>query len=80
VAINVAHFSTGLGEGTVKSPGYRASQIVRKRIEQFFGWGKTVGGLRKTKLRGVRRNKQLMCLIGLTYNLVRVSRLCPTTG
>jgi hypothetical protein len=31
VAINAAHFSTGLGEGTLKSPGYRASQIVRKR-------------------------------------------------
>jgi IS5 family transposase len=56
-------------------PGYRASQIVRKRIEQFFGWGKTVGGLRKTRLRGVRRNKQLMCLTGLAYNLVRISRM-----
>jgi hypothetical protein len=80
VAFNAAHFSTGLGEGTLQSPGYRASQIVRKRIEQFFGWGKTVGGLRKTRLRGVRRNKQLMCLTGLAYNLVRVSRMCPTTG
>jgi hypothetical protein len=46
VAFNAAHFSTGLGEDTLESPGYRASQIVRKRIEQFFGWGKTVGGLR----------------------------------
>ncbi|HSZ07557.1 MAG TPA: hypothetical protein VK794_03410 [Steroidobacteraceae bacterium] len=36
-----------LGEGTLESAGYRASQIVRKRIEQFFSWGKTVGGLRK---------------------------------
>lgn len=44
---------------------HRASQIVRKRIEQFFGWSKTVGGLRKTRLRCVRRNKQLMCLTGL---------------
>ena len=37
----------------------------------FFGWGKTVGGLRKTRLRGLRRNKQLMCLAGLAYKLVR---------
>jgi len=80
VAFNAAHFSTGLGKGTLESSGYRASQIVRKRIEQFFGWGKTVGGLRKTRLRGVRRNQQLMCLTGLAYNLVRVSRICPTTG
>jgi hypothetical protein len=43
VAFNAAHFSTGLGEGTLKSPGYRASQIVRKCIEQFFGWGKDRG-------------------------------------
>jgi len=72
--------NVGLGEGVLESSGYRASQIVRKRIEQFFGWGKTVGGLRKTRLRGVRRNKQLMCLTGLVYNLVRISRMCPTTG
>ena len=78
VAFNPSHFSTGLGEGTLESAGYRASQIVRKRIEQFFGWGKTVGGLRKTKLRGVRRNRNLMCLTGLVYNLVRISRMCPT--
>ena len=80
VAINAAHYTTGPDRSTLDSPGYRASQIVRKRIEQFFGWGKTVGGLRKTRLRGVRRNKQLMCLTGLAYNLVRISRMCPTTG
>ena len=82
VAINAAHYTTGLGEGTLESSGYRASasQIVCKRIEQFFGWGKTVGGLRKTRLRGVRHNKQLMCLTALAYNLVRLSRMCPATG
>jgi hypothetical protein len=80
VALNAAHYTTGPDRRTLDSPGYRASQIVRKRIEQFFGWGKIVGGLRKTKLRGVRRNKQLMCLTGLAYNLVRISRMCPATG
>ena len=80
VAINAAHYTTGPDRSTLDSPGYRAGQIVRKRIEQFFGWGKTVGGLRETRLRGVRRNKQLMCLTGLACNLVRISRMCPTTG
>lgn len=80
VALNATHYGTGPGPGIVDYPGYRASQIVRKRLEQFFGWGKTVGGLRKTRLRGVRRNRQLMCLTGLARNLVRVSRMCPTTG
>ena len=80
VAINAAHYTTGPDRRTLDSPGYRASQIVRKRIEQFFGWGKTVGGLRKTRLRGVRRNAQLMWLTGSAYNLVRIARLCPATG
>ncbi len=80
VAINAAHFGTGPDRRTLESAPYRASRIVRKRIEQFFGWGKTVGGLRKTRLRGVRRNQQLMCLTGMAYNLVRISRMCPTTG
>jgi transposase len=70
----------GLGRGVRESRAYRASQIVRKRIEQFFGWGKTVGGLRKTRLKGVYRNAQLMYLTGAAYNLLRISRLSPATG
>lgn len=72
--------NVGLGRGVLESRAYQASQIVRKRIEQFFGWGKTVGGLRKTRLHGVRRNAQLMALTGAAYNLLRISRLCPATG
>lgn len=79
VACNAAH-PVGLGRGVLESRAYRSSQIVRKRIEQFFGWGKTVAGLRKTRLRGVRRNAQLLHLTGAAYNLLRISRLCPTTG
>jgi hypothetical protein len=80
VTINAAHYTTGPDRCTLDSPDYRGSQIVRKRIEQFLGWGKTVDGLRKSRPRGVRRNMQLMCLTGLTCNLVRISRMCPTTG
>lgn len=72
--------NVGLGRGVLESHAYRSSQIVRKRIEQFFGWSKTVGGLRKTRLKGVARNAQLMCLTGAAYNLLRISRLCPATG
>jgi transposase len=43
VAINAAHYTTGPDRSTLDSPGYRASQIVRKRIEQFFGWGQDGG-------------------------------------
>ena len=59
VAINAAHYTTGPDRRTLDSRGYRASQIVRKRIEQFFGWGETVGGLRQTRLRHrCRRTKR----------------------
>ncbi|MGC2462159.1 MAG: transposase [Steroidobacteraceae bacterium] len=64
----------------LKSRAYRASQIVRKRIEQFFGWGKSVGGLRKTRLKGVHRNAQLLYLTGAAYNLLRISRLSAAPG
>ena len=80
VAINASHDTTGPDRRILGSLGYRASQIVRKRIEQFLGWSKTVGGLRKTRLRGVRRNAQLMWLAGSAYILVRISRLCPAAG
>ena len=69
----------GLDGRTLNAPAYRASQIVRKRIEQFFGWGKSVGGLRKTRLHSVERNAQLMWLTAAAYNLLRISRLSPTT-
>lgn len=69
-----------LGDGVLQSRQYAISQMIRKRIEQFWGWGKSVGGLRKTRLRGVRRNAQLIALTGAAYNLVRISRLCPSTG
>jgi transposase len=79
VACNAAH-TVGLGRGVLESRAYRASQIVRKRIEQFFGWGKTVAGLRKTRLKGVRRNEQLLYLTGAAYNLLRISRLSAAPG
>ena len=80
VALNASHPTTGLGQGVLGSRAYRASQIVRKRIEQFWGWGKTVGGLRKTRFRGVERTAQLARVNAAAYNLVRISRLCPLTG
>jgi hypothetical protein len=70
----------GLDGRSLQSPAYRASQIVRKRIEQFFGRDKTVGGRRKIRLRGVRRNLTLMHVTAADYNLVRLSRLAPATG
>ena len=40
---------------TTRHPGYRMSQKIRKRVEEIFGWMKTVGGFRRTRYRGVER-------------------------
>jgi hypothetical protein len=39
------------------------------RIEQVFGWGKTIGGLRRPRLRGLARTRFGACLVGVASNL-----------
>jgi hypothetical protein len=45
------------------------------RIEQVFGWGKTIGGLRRTRLRGLARTRFGTYLVAATYDLLRISNL-----
>lgn len=70
----------GLDGRTTRHPGYALSQKKRKRIEEVFGWLKTVGGLRKSRLHGIARTQLLAHLAGAAYNLLRLSRLSPATG
>ncbi len=58
--------------------GYLLSQRVRKRVEEVFGWMKTVGGFRRTRYRGVSRTRFAGYLVATAYNLVRMARLIPT--
>ncbi len=60
---------------TTRHPGYEVSQIRRKRIEEVFGWMKTVGTLRKTRHRGVRRVGWVFTFTAAAYNLVRMRKL-----
>ena len=60
---------------TTRHAGYAVSQRIRKRIEEGFGWIKTVGGLRKTRHRCTARVGWMFTLTAAAYNLVRVSRL-----
>jgi len=60
---------------TTSPPGYGISQRCRKRIEEVWGWMKTVGGFRKTRFRGQRRTELAAYLVGAAYNLVRMARL-----
>jgi transposase len=60
---------------TARHPGYAISQQKRKRIEEIYGWLKTVAGLRKTRHRGVARVGWMFTFALAVYNLVRMRNL-----
>jgi hypothetical protein len=51
---------------------------LRKRVEEIFGWMKTVGGFRRTRYRGLERTQLAGYLVATAYNLVRMARLLAT--
>lgn len=65
---------------TTRHEGYRTSQRIRKRVEEIFGWMKTVGGLRRTRFKGLQRTQLAAYLVGAAYNLLRMARLVPSLG
>jgi transposase len=75
VAQNTSGRSSRIDGRTTRHPGYALSQRVRKRVEEIFGWMKTVGGFRRTRYRGVERTGLAGYLVGTAYNLVRLARL-----
>jgi transposase len=76
VTPHIARKSTSIiDERTTRHPGYAISQQKRKRIEEIFGWLKTIGGLRKTRHRGVARVGWMFTFALAAYNLVRVRNL-----
>ena len=76
VASNVAHQGGSAIDGrTTRHAGYRASQVVRKRIEEHFGWGKTIGHIRQTAYRGIKRVDQHFKLTMTASNIVRMARI-----
>jgi transposase len=68
---------SALDARSARRPGYAVSQWIRKRVEEAFGWMKTVGGLRKTRYRGLERVQMHAHLVAAAYNLVRIARLAP---
>ena len=60
---------------TTRHAGYRASQRIRKRIEEAFGWIKTIAGLRKTRFVGRARTDWAFTFAAAAYNLVRLPKL-----
>jgi transposase len=60
---------------TTRHPGYAISQQKRKRIEEIYGWLKTVAGLRKTRHRGLAKVGWMFTFALAAYNLVRMRNL-----
>ena len=75
VAQNTSRRRSAIDGRTTRHPGYGMSQRIRKRIEEAFGWVKTVAGLRKTKLRGLPKVDWAFTFAAAAYNLVRVPKL-----
>ena len=69
--------SSAVDRRTSRQAGYAISQTKRKRVEEIFGWLKTVGGLRKTRHRRVQRVGWMFTLALAAYNLVRMRNLLP---
>ncbi|MGH9203121.1 MAG: IS5 family transposase, partial [Vicinamibacterales bacterium] len=70
----------GLDARTTRHKGYAISQRKRKRIEEIFGWMKTVGGLRKSRFVGIVKTQLAAYMIGAAYNLLRMARMQPNTA
>jgi transposase len=60
---------------TTRHAGHAISQRIRKRIEEPFGWVKTVGGGKKLRYKGKRRNRAWFLIAGATYNVIRIAAL-----
>jgi hypothetical protein len=60
---------------TTRHAGYAVSQRIRKRIEEAFGWIKTIAGYEKTKFRGRGRVGWAFTFAAAAYNLVRLPKL-----
>ena len=78
VAQNTAGRRSAIDGRTTRHAGYAISQRIRMKVEEIFGWLKTVGGLRKTRYRGLEKVDFVGYLVGAAYNLVRLARMVAT--
>jgi len=80
VAPNTARRRSAIDGRTTRHPGHRISQRIRPRIEEPFGWIKTIAGGHKLRYKGRERNRAWFLLAGATYNLLRITALDAQTA
>lgn len=75
VAQNNQHRKSAIDGRTTRHAGYAVSQQKRKRVEEIFGWMKTIGGMRKLRHRGLELVRWMFTFAAAAYNLVRMRNL-----
>ena len=75
VAQNITRRRSAIDNRTTRHPGYAVSQQRRKRVEEIFGWAKTIGLCRQMRHRGLRRVGSMFTFALAVYNLVRIRNL-----
>ena len=66
---------TAVDGRVTRHPGYAISQVIRKRVEEIFGWAKTTGALAQVKRRGIAKVSALFTLGLAAYDLIRIPKL-----
>jgi transposase len=79
VAQNDTNRASAIDGRTTRHAGYTVSQRRRKMIEEHWGWGKTVGPLRKLHVRGLALVEDVMCWTAVAFNLLRMRNLGVVT-
>ena len=77
VAQNTTNRKSAIDRRTTRHPGYAVSMKKRKRVEEIFGWLKTVALMRKTRYRGREKVDWMFTLAAAAYNLTRMRHLVP---
>ena len=80
VAPNTTNRRSAIDGRTTRHRGHQTSQRIRKRIEEPFGWVKTIAGGRKLRYIGRQRNRAWFLLTGAVYNIIRIAALDAATA
>ena len=80
VAQNTTNRRSAIDGRTTRHGGYDVSQRIRKRVEERFGWVKTVGAGRKLRYIGRERNRAWFKMTTAVYNLIRITALDIATA
>jgi transposase len=80
VAQNTSNRCSAIDRRTTRHAGYAISQRKRKRVEEAFGWMKTIGLLRKLRHRGGPRVDWIFRFTAAAYNLIRIRNLVDASA